>query len=573
MPENMKTFIGSLPIVAKAIGRRYGVHVKIGGARAFTDGNVIHLPALPEDDPQAEVLVNGYLDHEAAHCRFTDFTARHSSNVMQRWLENALEDIRIESLIGRYYPGCRRHLARLVEKLMRDGDDAPLKDDASEAAVLSAYVLRRLRYEVLGQDALEELAVQASERFEAMFPKGLGIKLTAIMAEIRGATSTREAIAIAARIRELLNDEAEEPPESNSDGQATEGRDGEDSLGQSDASSGSDSHDGDDAESGNAYGADDADADAEGSNSDGTTDKSRRQALQAALEGGDGDFEQDIGGKVASKLEDAADPHSCPRMAEADDEVTGAGGDPAGMDTGEVIDETAVRQATARLRSRLAGLIQTETLVQTPRSRAGKRIDRRMLPRLGLADPRVFRSETEETRVDTAVTVLLDRSGSMRGAEIVVAREAALAVEYAFEEIEGVSPSVFAFPGSGGDNRWVRTLHRRGRRVQPRRFGISAGGGTPLTEAARFAGWDLLTASEPRKILIVITDGHPDDFDSAADVLARMRASGIETLGIGIHTGIQPKLIPESRQIDAAGELAGALFDLLERKLATEVAV
>lgn len=641
MAKNLKTFVGALPIIAKAIGRRYGVKVKIGGSRAFTDGNTITLPSLPADDPEVEVLVNGYLDHEAAHCRFTDFDAERSREPFQNWLEGALEDIRCERGMGQQYPGCRRHLEGLVDKLVRDGVEAPLPDDANEALVLSAYILHRLRYEVLEQQAMEPLSAKATARFEALFPKGLRTRLNATMAEVSDAKSTQDVIGLAARIFGMLKEEAEEPPPSDdsgdsdedgdpgegdktSDGESGSSAEQEDSTDDDDqdnTDSGADSKDGDDSgedadedagpdedddadegddpdegESGSGDDADDDDPDEgepdttggdsdedgdenqdgsdAGDDSDADDAGDRRQRLRDAMDGDEDDMKEEIGNQVASMLEDRAMCSDAQDMAQPSDESGLAGGaGSAPLALGAAIDEAKVRQASARLRSRLAGLMQTETLTQSWRARSGRRIERRALPRLRLADPRVFRAERDEPGVDTAVTVLIDRSGSMaKYHRIVVAREAALAAAYALDEISGVNPSVFAFPGVGGRDDSVVVLHRRGRRVDARSFGVEVAGGTPLTEAAWYAGWDLLAANELRKILVVLTDGQPEKMASAIEVFERMRVSGIETLGIGIGLDISPALMPESRKIDDISELSGALFDLLERKLVTQVA-
>ena len=71
-----KHIIGSLPLLASILGRKYGVQVRIGGSKAFTDGNIIQLPGLPFDcDDTLLGLVRGMLDHESAHIRDTDFGA------------------------------------------------------------------------------------------------------------------------------------------------------------------------------------------------------------------------------------------------------------------------------------------------------------------------------------------------------------------------------------------------------------------------------------------------------------------------------------------------------------------
>ena len=59
----------SLPLVASVLGRKYGVKVEIGGDEAYTNGETIHLPALPVDIPDTFLaLARGFLDHGATCC-------------------------------------------------------------------------------------------------------------------------------------------------------------------------------------------------------------------------------------------------------------------------------------------------------------------------------------------------------------------------------------------------------------------------------------------------------------------------------------------------------------------------
>ena len=63
----------SLPLLAGILGRQYNVRMEIGGTGAFTDGNTIHLPALPKDMGDTLLKVTkGFLNHEAAHIRETE---------------------------------------------------------------------------------------------------------------------------------------------------------------------------------------------------------------------------------------------------------------------------------------------------------------------------------------------------------------------------------------------------------------------------------------------------------------------------------------------------------------------
>ncbi len=68
----LNTLTNALPIVAAAYGRKFGVNVQVGGSRAGTDGQTINIPGIVEDSI-TKTLAWGYLAHEAAHVRYTDF--------------------------------------------------------------------------------------------------------------------------------------------------------------------------------------------------------------------------------------------------------------------------------------------------------------------------------------------------------------------------------------------------------------------------------------------------------------------------------------------------------------------
>jgi len=55
-----------------------------------------------------------------------------------------------------------------------------------------------------------------------------------------------------------------------------------------------------------------------------------------------------------------------------------------------------------------------------------------------------------------------------------------------------------------------------------------------MTEAIWFGAAALLRCREPRKVLIVMTDGQPNDKLSTLEILQRCRDSGIETVGTAV---------------------------------------
>ena len=84
-----------------------------------------------------------------------------------------------------------------------------------------------------------------------------------------------------------------------------------------------------------------------------------------------------------------------------------------------------------------------------------------------------------------------------------------------------------------------------------------------MAEAMLYALRELLRQRERRKLLIVLTDGSPDDFRTAMDVIDTAERLGIEVCGIGIDARAVTNLFLKSAVIRTVEELPKALFGLL----------
>ena len=89
-----------------------------------------------------------------------------------------------------------------------------------------------------------------------------------------------------------------------------------------------------------------------------------------------------------------------------------------------------------------------------------------------------------------------------------------------------------------------------------------------MTGALWFAAADLVTRREERKVILTLTDGGPDDWNSAADMIAKATAAGIEMIGIGIQMDVR-RLFPVAIRIASVADLKGELFRIAERLLLT----
>ena len=628
MRRDRHTIQGALPIVARAVGRKLDVTVRIGGTNAYTDGKNIQLPALPldEDGDRLATLAFGYLEHEAAHVRYTDMDNYKPDSPVHQMFTNIFEDVRIEKALGGEYPGFAEDLRGLTEILVEKGEMGGDPDpNLPLAAKVGNYALLKCRHEVLGPDVLEEPAAQAEASFRDAVPADLADAVDAALAQVEDLGSTEEAANLARDVVKLIADEqqhqaqqampsgvcaAPQPGGGAGEGQAGAGETGDDGDGEQAGGNAGGSQAGDDGEdsqdggdTGGGQTGDDGDGEQAGGNADGS---------QA---GDDGEDSQDDGGTGGEQADDAGDHEArkaAAEMAEALQELLDDNGDSApktrcqaaadalkqeasdanqaaggyggggGAGVGEASEPlqvtttgaaeiASVSAATVALRTRLRGLLAAERLAKRTVARRGKRLSRGRLVKALQGNPNIFVNKTRGVAVNTAVQVLLDRSGSMHG-EIALARESALACALGLSEIQGVSVAAATFPGDGAV-REVTPLTAFGepvRRTAGRYAAVNATGGTPMLEALLWGVDQLLVQPEPRLMCLVVTDGEPYDRVNTEAVIQRCWTGGIEVMGIGMGRSAHyvETLFPVSAHIEQVEDLAGAMFTMLREALA-----
>jgi len=157
-----------LALVAKALGKKYDVQISVGAYQtASTNGTSIYVPVV--DGEHAVSLARGYIDHEAAHIRLTDFSIMPTDDFRGQLL-NILEDIRIEKAIGKDYPGCAvnlRQLSAVLEEKYGVFQPTPGKPSSSVLAWISAQG----RADTLAHDSMVNSAKAAEPDARMIFGK------------------------------------------------------------------------------------------------------------------------------------------------------------------------------------------------------------------------------------------------------------------------------------------------------------------------------------------------------------------------------------------------------------------
>ena len=173
--------------------------------------------------------------------------------------------------------------------------------------------------------------------------------------------------------------------------------------------------------------------------------------------------------------------------------------------------------------------------------------------------------------VSLCLGVVIDQSGSMHGAEQHAAAVASLAMAEAFDSLN--APVMVCGPRNGGrglrgrdayhqdyyhedshtgesayDVTSTLSYHRRDRvvvdlfkdwdesfkQVKHRFSSVQATGSTPLSDGIQFAMQELNTRPERHRIIVVLTDGCPDNSAVVTRQIRLAREAGITVIGVGI---------------------------------------
>jgi len=601
-------------MVARVLGAEYGLDVQIAGDGAWTNGKTINIPVLPEDDARAALFARGYLDHEAGHVRFTDFQIS-GNTPLEQWLANVFEDVRIEKAMGTKFPGCKLNLSRVAEALASEGKFSP---DGQSPIPRQAgfFILTLARADILRQKGLKEVAVANEKLLREKLPERTVNRLKGLIWRCDSIASSQDSLELAKivlkEIQDEIDNQPEPPPEEeqrekekkenqpeqeqaetsqqeDSDpstqeddpqagqcpgdpsdspqNQSGENQDGQQPAGSSSGGQAGQADEKNPSKAGSADSPDDQERGGTSAGENPTGDpKAIKEALKQILEATDGDLPQGLGAVLAEQLAQAGDDQGEYVNPDAI-RIPGDGYASSSPDFAPKMED--VKRETAALRARLQGMVQASRLQRSFPKRTGHRVDPRVLTRVAGGDSRIFRSQFEKAAVNTAVVILLDRSSSMDGVQMDVAKQAVLAAASALEVIPGVAVSTALFPAN---NSPVAPITRFGQKVRAEDYGISASGGTPLAPALWWSAASLLARPEPRKIVLVATDGEPANAPAVHAAIRRMSAEGIELMGLGICTPAVERFFAVNSVIHKIQELPKSMFGMLQTKLVKKVA-
>jgi len=239
---------------------------------------------------------------------------------------------------------------------------------------------------------------------------------------------------------------------------------------------------------------------------------------------------------------------------------------------------TELYESGKKLSGQVFRLFQSRTQSQTVHNKKSGRLDKRDLYRVPTGSLDVFTSK--ESRIDvkgTAIHILTDMSGSMLGDKFVASGAAVCLLQEALTPL-GIPVKITGFTECFKHGTMHYILKDWTERPSPKKFIEEYGkcwdrmiqnadGESILWGAAQ-----LYARPEPRKILLVLSDGMPcadnagDCYTFTKDVVREV-SKKIECYGIGILDDSVSKFYPDHTVLYRLDDLEACLFDVVKKKL------
>ena len=531
-------------------------------------------------DEETVALVEGVIDHEClGHGRYTTFeaddvaTARgYDMNAFTGSVQNILEDVMIETKAIATYPGVQSNLTRTVQILKEKKDffgSPALFQTASPMPLLMAGLLNCLRSEcVPGQDKIlgdnaAFLQTMLDEKFGSVWQSVYAIGL-----EVKNSNSSIENWELTQRIFDVLKKASESQSQDQSDDAPTDDQSDGDGNGKGQGQNPSNDAPTDDQSDGNGNGkgqgqnpSNDAPTDDQSDGNGNGKGQGQNPSNDAPTDDqSNGNGKPSTGGgapKPGQTVSVAAAAAASAVMDDLDTEITtdvstgasqviaiDAGScKPSHIRSVNSLPSSALRPEQKRIASQVNAVADDlkEALIAQAYSGkfnklAGKRLNSRIAARVRTGNPRVFQSKTSCDGVAAAVSILVDTSGSMTlGMSDGVPRfEGSVGVSVGLADVLHEFDVPFELSFYDESYLMQKSFEEDWNSVRKANAFPVPSGGTTTGAALQTALSELILRDEPRKLMIVITDGDTSDFDVLASCYGEAKHAGIEIVSLMI---------------------------------------
>ena len=613
---------GALPLIMGNYASNFGINLYMYGASAYTDGKNITIPRLKFNNPEEMDLAFGYVAHECGHVRYSDFDVFGKSydktGILPR-IFNALEDTRIENLQMANWPGLRKTFNNIVGKL----DESVcryLKNCKNRASLITAFLDCSNRVRCLNQNSGNSLKA-ARNRLKKIIPETV---IEAIEDKAAGSVNCRDSAEVLELSREILNifkscfelvnDEYMRQRESDNNLSEKAENTGMLSGASGNGGSFSDSEDcsatrKNHAETGTPFQTDLFDS---VFNSGAETSSVPESHVEQSLseyggflsEFGNSDADGNCSGKRRKMIREfekiigrMKEPFSFSENSQCDRRhpdlstiIENCSAKSKGaVDIGSLVSRNSAPAKDLSLyrkvlndntlRTDINHLVKGYEEWNYGAASSGRCLDVRRYQYTygGMLSDNVFMKKGPRRALNTTVHLLVDISGSMsrpcRPESSVtrsqVANHLALSLAMSLENVRNVDNRVIYFPGNCCE---YEEVYRSGQSLVERAtyFDLMPRGCTPLAQALLYSISNMPSVDKyHRNIIIVITDGEPDNYEFASEMLNKAKGDSIEVYALRVapHGDRLRKLFEESVDIGNASELPAALTELLADKV------
>lgn len=464
--------------VARAIASKSDVSVEFEGTACYTDGKTMRLPSIYEHEDQDVIL--GKLVHECGHIRDTDMSIDPSG------FTNLFEDHRVERYMRGVLGGGEELLTKAWNQLANKWE-IPDAENSDPFQAVDSYLTMKGQEITMQRNSVvlphSEILSTSKDSVEKHWGKVTHI-LDAYLTRSRHTSSTAECAQISGEVLNFLknldeNEEPENPPKNEENSNESDDEEQENDNNQQSPSDGSQKDLGIDGE---------------------TLQKSKDFLDQAIAQGmKSSDFSEQLDKIVQGIIDESVEEHG---LAPSLPGIGCRNEDLALNHNSKVLNQAKL--VGDNVNKALKYLLETEARKRPQARRRGKKVLSRNIARVAVGDGRVFSKTPHKPGIDTAVTIAVDMSGSMRGNRAESALASSLGLAKALHITKGTTARMTIFPGYQCD---VQQVVNRGIMPDYSLSGILANGGTPLYAAVEDAVLELQPLSNKKKVAFVITDG------------------------------------------------------------------
>ncbi len=574
------------------------------------------------ENPDYLELLEGAIDHEVGHLRWTDrtWTAKsYEKGAFFNAIRNGIEDIRMERMVCLEWPGAILNLSKMVTQGIKKGWFSKPTDSFPPSLLLQAVVVYYGRYKINDQVQLKEFCEIAI----ALLTDCIGQKpvhdLILLLDTIPALRSNQHSYELTEQIIQLLkkiefkpgdsqgNDSGDSQGDDSGDSQGddsgdsqgndsggSQGNDSGDSQGNdSGDSQGNDSGDSQGNDSGDSQGNDSGDSQGDDSGDSQGNESGDSQGYDSGDSQGDdsGDSQgqnSSVSQQVINFVNECLNADESQLMADLHEQVNNelekmADEVRSSNDMGQLIDFNApliskndcgtVGTAALNQAKRLSTPISRELhkiIYGLDRksvnfSKQGRTVEANRLAGVKAGNFNVFKSERITKAPTMAISVLVDRSSSMSAFEMNGANTSALAINLAIDKLKGVNSECIYF--SAGDLYEAKCFKSTTKAVKDN-FRVSSRGGTHTGLSLYSVIRRLSLRVEQKKVVFIITDGQASDLKYLEKSIEMSELLGIQIVCIGINTGMLYGFEnQELLNIQTVEELPSILKQVIKNKL------